>query len=127
MKVGDQIKKIKTGQRLLHLNDDEYRDLLFGLTGKRSCTEMNFGERAVVIAKMTEMGAFKKAKLSAKKRRCLALWYNLYDIGQVEQRGGLNGYIKPRFGSNLTGLSEIEAEKLANQLQVWLDKGVRSD
>jgi phage gp16-like protein len=48
---------IHTGKKRLELDDENYRVLLDGLTGKRSAAELTPQERAKVITKMDELGA----------------------------------------------------------------------
>ena len=86
---------------------------------------MTEGERALVLAEMTRLGAFKAARrpLTNQQRACLAEWYTLRKLDAVKSKdkSSFNRYIKERFGRwNLADLSDTDTNKLYNMLEGWV-------
>jgi phage gp16-like protein len=50
------LRRIHTGQRFLHLDDDAYRDLLERLTGQRSAADLNAQQRRAVLDEFHRRG-----------------------------------------------------------------------
>lgn len=62
------IAKIHIGKKELGFDDDTYRDVLWRVTGKRSCSDMSIAELKAVIADMQKAGfKVKPAKKHGKK------------------------------------------------------------
>ena len=125
MYVGNQKARIHIGKTKLGMDDDTYRAFLMRLTGKSSSKDMTDGERALVLAEMTRLGAFKQARrlLTPQQRACLAKWYALRKLGAVrsQDKSSFNRYIKERFGRwHLADLSDADTNKLYNMLEGWI-------
>ena len=122
MYIGNQTARIHIGKARLGMDDDTYRAFLQRLTGKSSSKDMTVGERARVLAEMTNLGAFKDARrpLTRQQRACLGKWYELRKRGIVhsKDKSSFNRYIKRYFGkNNLADLSDGETNKLYNMLE----------
>lgn len=125
MHPGNQKARIHIGQTALGMDDDTYRAFLQRLTGKTSSKDMTTAQRALVLAEMTHLGAFKDARrpLTRQQRACLGKWYELRRCGivQSKDKSSFNRYIKRYFGkNNLADLSDGETNKLYNMLEGWL-------
>lgn len=125
MYVGNQKARIHIGKAKLGMDDDTYRAFLTRITGKTSSKDMSDGERALVLAEMTRLGAFKQARrlLTPQQRACMAKWYTLRKIGAVKSKHktSFNRYIKERFGKwHLADLSDADTNKLFNMLEGWI-------
>ena len=125
MYVGNQIARIHIGKAKLGMDDDTYRAFLVRITSKASSKDMIEGERALVLAEMTRLGAFKAARrpLTNQQRACLAKWYTLRKLDAVKSKdkSSFNRYIKERFGRwNLADLSDTDTNKLYNMLEGWI-------
>ncbi|MEM1153655.1 MAG: regulatory protein GemA [Pseudomonadota bacterium] len=106
------IKVIHTAQRELKLGEADYRATLEGVTGKRSCSDMDAAELMKVVERMRELGfkpkggKTRKGKLSPKTRgtaasedqrsKIRALWIECYNLGVVKNRyeQGLNKFVR---------------------------------
>lgn len=109
------IKLIHIGKRDLKLDDDAYRALLEGVTGQRSCSDLDEVQLDAVVKRMRELGFVVKAAPKGKRSKKLspqtrgkrpvdktqidlirALWINCYQVGLVRNRyeAGLNGFVK---------------------------------
>ena len=86
MHPGNQKARIHIGQTALGMDDDTYRAFLQRLTGKTSSKDMTTAQRALVLAEMTHLGAFKDARrpLTRQQRACLGKWYDLRKRGIVQ-------------------------------------------
>ena len=62
MYIGNQTARIHIGKARLGMDDDTYRAFLQRLTGKTSSKDMTTAQRALVLAEMTRLGAFKDAR-----------------------------------------------------------------
>jgi Mu-like phage E16 protein len=125
MYIGNQTARIHIGKARLGMDDDTYRAFLQRLTGKSSSKDMTVGERARVLAEMTNLGAFKDARrpLTRQQRACLGKWYELRKRGIVhsKDKSSFNRYIKRYFGkNNLADLADEETNTLYNMLEGWL-------
>ena len=106
------IRLIHTAQRELSLGEEDYRAVLEGVTGKRSCRDMDAGELSRVVERLRSLGfkpaggKTRKGKLSPKTRgtaasedqrsKIRALWIECYKAGLVKNRyeQGLNAFCK---------------------------------
>lgn len=125
MYIGNQKARIHIGQSRLGMDDDTYRAFLQRLTGKTSSKDMTVGERARVLAEMTNLGAFKDKRrpLTRQQRACLGKWYDLRKRGVIKSKDktSFNRYMKRHFGkNNLADLTDSETNKLYNMLEGWL-------
>ncbi len=87
---GNDLARIHILKKDARLTDDEYRDLLQTLTGKRSAGDLSFEERARVCSHLTTLArklsprpAKPKHEPDAHERRLLAEWGKLRDRGAV--------------------------------------------
>lgn len=122
MYIGNQTARIHIGKARLGMDDDTYRAFLQRLTGKSSSKDMTTAQRALVLAEMTRLGAFKDARrpLTRQQRACLGKWYDLRKRGIVhsKDKSSFNRYIKRYFGkNNLADLADDETNKLYNMLE----------
>lgn len=62
------IAKIHIAKKELGFDDDTYRDVLFYVTGERSCSDMNLDQLSRVIAEMRRKGWQPKSEHGAKPR-----------------------------------------------------------
>lgn len=104
------IRVIHTAKRTLGLDEEAYRAMLEGVTGKRSCSDMEAAELSAVVERLRELGFKPKGKpgkkLSPKTRgtaasedqrsKIRALWIECYQLGVVKNRyeSGLNAFVK---------------------------------
>lgn len=88
---------IHVGKKQLRLDDEDYRDLLQRVTGKRSSAGMAEGEQKAVLEEMRRLG-FKSASKTGSKgprkrlegpyaAKLQALWIALWNLGAVDNRG----------------------------------------
>lgn len=125
MYIGNQTARIHIGKARLGMDDDTYRAFLQRLTGKSSSKDMTTAQRALVLAEMTRLGAFKDARrpLTRQQRACIAKWYDLRIIGAIvsKDKSSLNRYVKKFLGKwNVADLTDEETNKLYNMLEGWL-------
>jgi len=86
-----EVKLIHIGRGALGLDEDTYRDLLQGLTGKRSAKDMTHTERQAVLARFAVLGFKAKPKAKpavatireAQHRKLRAMWYALAAVNAV--------------------------------------------
>ena len=104
----DVIKKIHIAKADLKLDDDRYRSLLLGVTGKDSCKDMTLIELNQVYAQLEKDGFVVRVKKGGSKRspvnspeqkKIWAIWFSLVEAGKVtNSKGGLNAFIKRQTG-----------------------------
>lgn len=63
-----QIRRIKTAQRQLDMDDATYRSLLMRVTGVNSCADMTHEQRNAVIKEFVRLG-FKEVRKSEQRKR----------------------------------------------------------
>jgi len=119
------IKLIHVGKKDLKLDDDAYRAVLEGVTGQRSCSDLDEVQLDAVVKRLRELGFVVKTapktrrggkKLSPQTRGkapvdktqidlIRALWINCHQVGLVRNRyeSGLNGFVK-----KLTGIERVD-------------------
>ena len=100
------LKTIHVGRKQLGLAEEDYRDLLQRVTGKRSSADMNEQQRQAVIGEMRGLGfaatpsAVKKSP-HAHVRKVFALWSEAGRCGAVESAS------RQSLVSFVQGLTEI--------------------
>ncbi len=143
------LAKIHIGKKQLGMFDDEYRELLRGLTGKESAKELEAGELKRVVEAMYGMGfrvsngqkaggrGQKGKKLSPQTRekpkaektqvdKIRALWIEGYQVGVVRNRyeSGLNGFVKRMFKvERVEWLSVEQAQKCIEAIKAMVERG----
>ena len=105
---GDVIKKIHIAKADLGLDDDRYRAMLIGLTGKDSCKDMNLRELNQVYRQMEKDGfvvkvrkgkSTRKPENNAFQKKIWAIWFDLGAKGLVSGRtAALNKIVKRQTG-----------------------------
>ncbi len=104
----DVIKKIHIAKADLKLDEDRYRSLLLGVTGKDSCKEMTLIELNQVYRQMEKDGfvvkvkkgaATRKPENSPEQKNIWAIWFSLVEAGKVtNSTRALNAFIKRQTG-----------------------------
>ncbi len=125
MYQGNTKAKIHIGKKALGLNDEDYQAFLYGLTGKTSSKDMSLQQQFIVIREMAKRGAFKTQPLTDQQRACVAKWYELRRLGEVnsKDKSSLNRYCKKHFKKwNVSALGKAETDKLFNMLEGWIQK-----
>lgn len=81
------IKAIHMGKRKLGMDNETYRQMLRGLTGLDSCSQMTAHELKTVLFHMRQAGfSAQPRKLSPQERKIRALWLLLHEAGQVQDK-----------------------------------------
>jgi len=135
--------KIKIGCNQLGLNDpdkrDEYEGMLFGVTGKRSSTEMDFKQLHMVINHLEKCGAAFTKKGNKRKhkraknpqvRMIFGLWAELHELGGVKDvsRGALISWVRkmtksdeqPNGCDDPDWLTPAQSQQLVESLKQWI-------
>jgi len=130
-----ELAAIHTAKKQLGLDDDLYRDLLEGLTGKRSAGDLDAGERGRVIERMREIGFQRKVATgrasdrpfawhaNKEHRLIAALWRDLWLLGEVEEPGprALDKFVQRQAGvAALKWLAPEAAASVVQALKNWL-------
>ncbi len=125
MYQGNHKAKIHIGKKALGLDEEDYQAFLYGLTGKTSSKDMTLQQQLLVIREMAKRGAFKTKPLTGQQRACVAKWYELRRLGEVnsKDKSSLNRYCKNHFKKwNICDLDRAETDKLFNMLEGWIQK-----
>jgi len=139
--------KIHIAKKDMGLDDDNYQDLLVGVTGVSSSKKMSVSQMTQVMDKFHEMGwrpVHKKspAKSAPKKRpqassavakKMRALWIALYDLGVVNDNSeaALASYAKRLTGGKKDGIEALQwikggaADKVIESLKSWAHREAR--
>jgi phage gp16-like protein len=134
---GDVIKKIHIAKADLKLDDDRYRAMLLGLTGKDSCKDMTLRELNQVYRQMEKDGFVVKVKKgrttrkpenNAFQKKIWAIWFDLKDKGLVSGgNAALNKIVKRQ-----TGIESIDwiyakqdADPIIECLKAMQKRGVK--
>lgn len=123
MYQGNNLAKIHIGKKALGLDDDDYRAFLQGFTGKTSAKDMTPRERLLIIREMGKRGAFKTKALTGQQKACVAKWYKLRGLGEVnsKDKSSLNRFVKKQFGKwNVADLNADETNRLLGMLEHWI-------
>jgi phage gp16-like protein len=128
----NQLKtKIHIAKAELGLDEDRYRSLLVGATGKDSCAEMTLPEldkvykamqQAGFVVTVKRRGKASKPTTNAYQAKIFALWFALRDAGACKgDRKSLNAFVKGQ-----TGIQSIdwiarkqEADPVIEALKAW--------
>jgi phage gp16-like protein len=121
----NDLARIHILKKDLNLSEDEYRDLLQTLTGRRSAGELSFEERSRVAAhfeKLKRATKPNKVTRTPKEKKVLAMWGALQAAGIV-QKGTLAPLSKwlQREGmpARLEWLNDDQLTKIIEQLKLW--------
>lgn len=138
-KANPALAKIHIAKKELGLDDDTYRDMLYGLTGKRSAADLTPAECVRVLKHMNASGAKVTpfiGKPPARKtgqrrkiadpqlRKIWAMWLDMHNKGIVRERGeqGLIAWIKQHQGIQCDALAWLNQEQkgaVINCLREW--------
>ncbi len=139
-KANPALAKIHIAKKELGLDDDTYRAMLFGLTGKRSAKDLTPAESVRVLKHMSASGAKvtpfigkPPARRTRKKgqkiqdpmlRKIWAMWLDMHNRGVVRERGekALMAWIKEHQGIQrdaLAWLNQAEKGAVINCLREW--------
>lgn len=128
------ITLIHVAKKELALNEDNYRALLQGVTGKDSLRDMKLKELEAVIQRFKDFG-FKKKKSKPKRagkrksansehaRLIRALWLSLYHLGEVRDPSeeAMSAYVKRMSKvDDLKWLDEKQSQKVLGGLRDWM-------
>ncbi|KDD64499.1 PF06252 family protein [Bordetella bronchiseptica OSU553] len=117
-------------KRELGMDDDSYRDALYGATGKRSTSAMSVAELEAVMSHMKRCGfkvrlnpkPSRPLDLQAESRKIRALWILLRDLGAIQNPSeeALGAYIKRMTGVDaLQWINGQQAERVIEGLKKW--------
>ena len=130
----NQLASIHVKKKQLGLEEDDYRNLLQRVTGKRSSKDLSSTERFRVIQEMDRLGAPKHAKAPKKKSQLegryapvlKALWLTAYNLGIVSDR---RDAALVKFVERQTGISHVawvkdagDAAKAIEGLKKWVER-----
>lgn len=129
------ISKIHVAKKSLALSEESYRDVLFGATGKESCSDMNDTELEQALKAFERFG-FKpqpKQKSNVKKRpansaqakKIRALWLNLHHLGELadSSEDALEVFVKRTCKvDSLEWLQANQANDVIRALRGWLSR-----
>lgn len=129
------IQLIHIGKSQLHLDDDTYRSLLVGMTGKDSTKAMNIGELNKVLARLKQLGFVvthkkkdpkpidDKASLDIERQIKLIrhLWLELHELGAVRNGSeqALASYITNQTQTDIEALDSEQASNIIERLKNW--------
>lgn len=135
-----QIKLIKTLQRAAGLDDDGYREMLWGLAKVKSCTEL-MGPKVDLVIRHLEKCAGQGGKGGAQAEKpapqggprmatsrqmfvIRRIWARVSFAPMVDQGRALKGFIKRRFGVELLEwLTFEQASKVIEGLKAMEKRG----
>lgn len=129
------IQLIHIGKSQLHLDDDTYRSLLVGMTGKDSTKAMNIYELNKVLARLKQLGFVvthkkkdpkpidDKASLYIERQIKLIrhLWLELHGLGAVRNGSeeALASYIQNQTQTAIESLDSEQASNIIERLKNW--------
>lgn len=129
------IQLIHIGKSKLCLDDDTYRSLLVGMTGKDSTKAMNIYELNKVLARLKQLGFVvthkkkdpkhidDKASLYIERQIKLIrhLWLDLHALGAVRNGSeeALASYIKNQTQTAIETLDSEQASNIIERLKNW--------
>ncbi|AKG11483.1 gp16 family protein [Moraxella bovoculi] len=127
------IQLIHIGKSKLCLDDDTYRSLLVGMTGKDSTKAMNLLELQTVLARMKKLG-FKPTRATPTTQKTSKdngttdqlnlirhLWHSLHELGavRVNTETAMASYIKKQSGVSIDELDMVQASRVIESLKKW--------
>lgn len=127
------IQLIHIGKSKLCLDDDTYRSLLIGMTGKDSTKAMNLSELQTVLARMRKLGfvptratpttqkASKDNGTADQLNLIRHLWHSLHALGavRVNTETAMASYIKKQSGVSIDDLDVVQASSVIESLKKW--------
>lgn len=128
------IAKVKIAQKQLDMDDDTYRDFLFGVTKKRSSTELKVWEIENVLEALRKKGFQPKSPKKAgtrpqaddpQSKLIRSLWIRLHEAGKVNDssEAALNHWVLAQTKVQaLQWLSVRHKRRLIEQLKAWLER-----
>ena len=126
------LAKIHIAKKDLGLSDDEYRDILYRVTKKRSSSKMTFGQLESVIRELKTLGwknaapkkEFRKTSNSG-IRKIYALWGELQSLGAVTSgdKTALDAFVKKHTGVDSAQWLDVPtAQRVIEILKQWLKR-----
>ena len=140
--VGDRLKAmIHVAKKDLGLAEEDYRTVLFALTGKESCAEMSVVELNKVLEAFRAKGWIPKVKSSTRNfdpnkndprlKKIWKLWYLLEESGKIKSPNAkaLNAFCKKVAGvERMEWLQTSEQfEAVTEGLKAWLERDARKN
>ena len=129
------IAKIHVAKKSLAMNEDNYRAVLFGATGKESCSKMSHSELENALKAFERFGfkAQPKQRTKTKQdyakspqvRKIRALWLTLYHLGEIvdSSEDALEVFVKKTCKvDNLKWLHAFQADDVIRALRGWLSR-----
>jgi hypothetical protein len=122
---GNDLARIHILKKDLNLSDDEYRDLLQTLTGRRSAGDCSFEERSRIAAHLDKLKRAmqpNKVVRTPKEKKVLGLWGALQHAGIVQQSTlvPLSKWLQREgFPARLQWLNDEQLTKAIEQLKQW--------
>lgn len=127
------IQLIHVGKNKLCLDNETYRSLLVGMTGKDSTKVMAVKELLVVLGRMKQLGfqptrATNDTQTSSvnngtKDQLTLIrhLWHSLHELGavRVNTESAMASYIKKQTGASIDELNMRQASTIIEGLKKW--------
>lgn len=129
---GNDLARIHILKKDARLTDDEYRDLLQALTGKRSAADLSFEERARVCTHLTTLAhklnpnamsvKRSRARLAGPQAKVFAMWKALEKNGTLWARNekSLRAFVRRMTDvDDLAFCTNDDCTKLINSLFAW--------
>lgn len=130
------IQLIHIGKSKLCLDDDTYRSLLIGMTGKGSTKAMNLSELQTVLSRMRKLGfvptratpttqqASKDSGTTDQLNLIRHLWHSLHNLGavRVNTETAMASYIKKQSGVSIDELDMVQASRVIESLKKWIER-----
>lgn len=116
----------------LRMNDDEYRAMLFNITGKESSKDITDLQAIKVLNHFESLGWVQKGKGGAwapsedkQIRMIFYLWGQLHKAGKIKEPSklGLRHYVKRMTGSDaLEWLTKDQKSEVIEDMKKWLER-----
>jgi phage gp16-like protein len=116
------IARIHVAKKELALVDDSYRAILLRVTGRDSCTLMDFPQLRAVIQEFERLGVKPLFKPSGKPhvRKVFKLWAELKPYLRTPSREALTAFVKRQTGvDNPEWLTAEQANTVTEALKAW--------
>lgn len=124
------IARIHIVSKALGLTEDERRDVLFAITAKRSCSDLDFTGLQRVRSHLESRARSRGVKVPAgppgvrdpMSRKIRALWLSLADVGKVVDRSekALLAFVKRQTGKDrLEWCTMADKDKVIEALKAW--------
>lgn len=135
------IQLIHIGKSKLCLDDDTYRSLLVGMTGKDSTKDMNPTDLQTVLGRMRKLG-FKPTRATPTTQKASKdngttdqlnlirhLWHRLHTLGavRVNTEQAMANYIKKQTKVSIDELDMIQASRVIESLKKWVERVENQD